>query len=256
MSVRRILNLLGAACFCLAGLPAHAAHTQARLILAADTARPGDTVLAGVQLRMDPRWHTYWRNPGASGMATKIEWQLPAGVTAGAIQWPVPEKLPDEDLTTYIYTNEVVLLVPLKLAADLRAGPLDLKAEVSWLECDVQCVPGGASVKATLNVGTETKPSKDAALLQAWQAKAAQERRRLVRARLVGNGRRRQLPSPDSGMELDRGSRPGRLLPGRQRGLRSAAGHRKSSGRAGQDPPAQGGQEAGGTIGRSKSPAC
>jgi thiol:disulfide interchange protein len=174
MSMRRILNLLGAACFCLAGPTAHAAHTahtQARLILAADSARPGDTVLAGVQLRMDPRWHTYWRNPGASGMATKIEWELPAGVTAGAIQWPVPEKLWDDDLTTYIYTNEVVLLVPLKLAANLRAGPLDLKADVSWLECDVQCVPGGASVKANLVVGTETKPSKDAGLLQAWQTK-------------------------------------------------------------------------------------
>ena len=89
MPVRRILNLMGAAWFCLAGLSAHAAHTQARLFLAAETARPGDTVLAGVQLRMDPRWHTYWRNPGASGMATEIEWQLPAGVTAGAIQWPV-----------------------------------------------------------------------------------------------------------------------------------------------------------------------
>jgi thiol:disulfide interchange protein DsbD len=169
--VRRILHLLGAAWFCLGGLSAHAAHTQARLVLAAETARPGDTVLAGVQLQMDPRWHTYWRNSGASGMPTKIEWQLPAGVTAGAVQWPAPEKLPDEDLTTYIYTNEAVLLVPLKLAADLRPGPLDLKAGVSWLECDVQCIPGDASVQATLNIGTETKPSKDAALLQTWQAK-------------------------------------------------------------------------------------
>jgi DsbC/DsbD-like thiol-disulfide interchange protein len=72
--VRRILNLLGAAWFCLAGVSASAAHTQARLVLSAETARPGDTVLAGVQLRMDPRWHTYWRNPGASGMETKIEY--------------------------------------------------------------------------------------------------------------------------------------------------------------------------------------
>jgi thiol:disulfide interchange protein DsbD len=158
----------------LAVLPVHAApsaHTQARLVLATETARPGDTVLAGVQLRMDPRWHTYWRNPGASGIATKIEWQLPPGVAAGPTQWPVPEKLPDEDLTTYIYTNAVVLIVPLKLAADVRSGPLDLKASVSWLECDVQCVPGGASVKATLNVGTETKPSKDTALIEAWQGR-------------------------------------------------------------------------------------
>jgi len=167
--VRRILNFLGAAWFCLAAVSATAAHTQARLILAAGTARPGDTVLAGVQLRMDPRWHTYWRNPGASGMATKITWELPPGVTAGATQWPVPVKLPDEDLTTYIYTNEVVLLVPLKLAADLRTGPLDLKADVSWLECDVQCVPGAANVKATVNIGAESKDSEGAALLQTWQ---------------------------------------------------------------------------------------
>jgi thiol:disulfide interchange protein DsbD len=169
--VRRIFNLLGAAWFCLAGAGASAAHTQARLVLAVETGWPGDTVLAGVPLRMDRGWHTYWRNPGASGMATKIEWQLPAGVTAGAIEWPVPEKLPDEDLTTYIYTNEVVLLVPLKLAAELRPGPLELKASISWLECEALCVPGKASVQATLNIGSESKPSKDAALIQAWQTK-------------------------------------------------------------------------------------
>jgi thiol:disulfide interchange protein DsbD len=162
---------MGATWFCLGGLSAIAAHTQARLVLSAETARPGDTVLAGVQLQMDPRWHTYWRNPGASGMPTKIEWQLPRGVTAGAVRWPAPEKLPDEDLTTYIYTNEAVLLVPLQLAADLQPGSLELKASVSWLECDVQCIPGDASVQAMLSIGTETKPSKDAALLQAWQTK-------------------------------------------------------------------------------------
>ena len=169
--MRRILNLLGAAWFCLAGVSASAAHTQAALVLAVESARPGETVLAGVRLRMDPRWHTYWRNPGASGMATKVEWELPAGVTAGPVQWPVPQKLPDEDLTTYIYTNEVVLLVPLKLAANLRPGPLDLKASVSWLECDLQCIPGHANLQATLTVGREEKPSQDAALLQAWQAR-------------------------------------------------------------------------------------
>src|SRR5262249_44866219 len=126
-------------------------------------------VLAGVRLQMDPRWHTYWRNPGAAGTPTKIEWKLPKGVTAGAIQWPIPEKLPDEDLTTYIYTNETVLIVPLKLAADLPAGALELKARVTWLECEVQCVPGKADLAATLNIGSETKPSSDAALIETWQ---------------------------------------------------------------------------------------
>src|SRR3954451_14834982 len=78
----------------MAGLPAAlgAAKTQPSLVVPAETVRPGDTVIVGLQLRMPPGWHTYWRNPGAAGGATKIQWTLPQGVTAGEIQWPLPEK--------------------------------------------------------------------------------------------------------------------------------------------------------------------
>ncbi len=169
--VRFSVKLVTAVLFCFTSLSAQAAHTQARLVLAAESARPGDTVLAGVHLRMDPRWHTYWKNPGASGMPTEIAWQLPAGVTAGDIQWPAPEILPDKELTTYIYEREVVLLVPLKLAPDVRPGALDLRAKVTWLECEVLCVRAGGEVQATLNVGSETNASKEAGLLAAWQKK-------------------------------------------------------------------------------------
>lgn len=158
-----------AAWFGFSGLQAQGAHTQVRLLLEQQAARPGDTVLAGVSLRMDPRWHTYWQNPGASGMSTKIDWQLPAGVSAGTTLWPVPQKQPDEDLTTYIYTNEVVLLVPLKLSSTLPPGPLDLKAKVSWLECDQQCIPGSQTIQAVLAVSSEAKPSPDAGLIEQWQ---------------------------------------------------------------------------------------
>jgi thiol:disulfide interchange protein DsbD len=153
---------------------AHAAHTQAQLILANTSARPGDTVLAGVHLKMETGWHTYWKNPGDAGMATKIVWQLPPGVTNGDVQWPLPKKLPPEEVTTYGYDEEVVLLVPLKLAADLKPGPLDLKAKVSWLECKEQCIPAGAEVQATLSVGTESKASPNAALLNLWTSKLPQ----------------------------------------------------------------------------------
>jgi len=184
--VRRIAIIL-AGLFCLAAFTAHAAHTQVRLILAADTARPGDTVLAGVDLKMEPGWHTYWKNPGAAGMATKIEWQLPPGVTAGEIQWPLPEKLPPAEVTTYGYDNEVVLLVPLKLAADLKPGPLDLKAKVSWLECKEACVPGSGDVEAMLNVGNETKPSTDAAAIESWKSKVPQAPYQAVDTGIVAN---------------------------------------------------------------------
>ena len=56
--------------------------TQVRLLLSAETARPGETVMAGIELRMPPGWHTYWRNPGESGKPTTVEWELPPGITA------------------------------------------------------------------------------------------------------------------------------------------------------------------------------
>ena len=146
-------------------------HTQAKLILSAETARPDDTIWAGVDLKMDPDWHTYWKNPGAAGMATEIKWQLPPGVTAGEIQWPLPEKFPPAEVTTYGYTNEVMLLVPLTLASNSTAGPLDLKANVSWLECKDVCVPANQEVEANLNIGSQTKPSADAVTIEAWQDK-------------------------------------------------------------------------------------
>ena len=155
----------------LAALSAHAAHTQARLILAAETARPGDTVMAGIHLHMDPSWHTYWKNPGLSGVATTNTWELPKGVTAGEMQWPPPEKLPDPSFTTYIYENDVVLLVPLKLAADLPPGPLEIKTKVDWQECATICVFGKATLQASLTIGNESKPSKEAEFIATWQKK-------------------------------------------------------------------------------------
>jgi thiol:disulfide interchange protein DsbD len=151
----------------------HAAHTQVELILPA-AAQPGDTVLVGVHLKMESGWHTYWKNPGAAGQATEIKWQLPAGVTAGEIEWPLPQKLPPEDITTYGYEDETVLLVPLKLEKNLPPGAINLAAKVSWLECNESCIPASAPIQGTLNLGPAQGNTVDSAnekLLALWLAK-------------------------------------------------------------------------------------
>ncbi|MEY4386646.1 MAG: hypothetical protein RLY20_1929 [Verrucomicrobiota bacterium] len=168
----RILALLTTSV--LLGLNALAAttHTQAELLLSVESAKPGDTITAAVRLRSAPKWHIYWKNPGDSGMATAIKWQLPAGVTAGEILWPAPERLEAEGLTTFIFENETTLLIPLKLDAGLESGPLELKAKVSWLECFETCLPGDAIVTATLAVATETRPATaNAAIIEAAHGK-------------------------------------------------------------------------------------
>src|SRR6185369_6853710 len=107
-----LLFVLSSACLS----AANAAYTQASLVLDKEIVRPGDSVTAAVHLHMEPGWHTYWKNPGASGEATEIHWQLPKGIQPGEIQWPVPQKLPDTNATTFIYENDVYLLVTLKVS--------------------------------------------------------------------------------------------------------------------------------------------
>jgi len=152
-------------------------HTQVTLLLSAADARPGDTIYAGVDMKMEPAWHTYWKNPGDAGQATKIEWQLPPGISAGEIQWPLPSKLPPAEVTTYGYEDEVMLIVPLTIGTSLKTnsnlamGQVELKAKVSWLECKETCIPADQAVAAKLNIAAETKTSSDAALIQSWKTK-------------------------------------------------------------------------------------
>ena len=142
--------------------PAFGATTQVKLLLDAESARPGETVMAGIHLKMEPKWHTYWANPGDSGDSTKVDWVLPDGIKAGWIQWPVPEKLKTFDLFTYVYHDEAVLLVPLTIASNQPPGPVEIKANVAWFECEELCVTGKETVSAKLVIGPEHKPSPHA----------------------------------------------------------------------------------------------
>jgi thiol:disulfide interchange protein len=149
------------------------AKTQWRLILSNDTARPGETVFAGLEMKIPQAWHTYWRNPGDSGIATSIQWTLPNTFKAGEILWPVPKKFTESQgeisLTTYIYEDTAVLLIPFEISKDAAPGTLKLEGKVSWQECEQLCIQGHTDVAATITVGAESKPSADAALIEQWK---------------------------------------------------------------------------------------
>lgn len=171
MVMMRLAFLLLAGLLAWPAAAAPATTTTARLLLSHETAKPGETVMAGVQLRMAPKWHTYWENGGDSGAPSKVDWSLPEGFTAGPILWPVPERYVAEGLVTYVYHDIVTLLVPISIPANAPAGPIDLKAKVSWFECNESCIPGNAPVSARLTIGTESKPSANAGSIEAAKRK-------------------------------------------------------------------------------------
>jgi thiol:disulfide interchange protein DsbD len=117
-------------------------QVQAELISEVTRIAPYSGFWVGLRLKIKPGWHTYWSNPGDSGLATNIEWQLPEGMVAGAIRWPVPHRFAIGDLMNYGYADEVVLLTRMSAWPPVgEASTVMLAASASWLVCADICIP-------------------------------------------------------------------------------------------------------------------
>lgn len=148
--------------FCMTGraqTSVQAAHVKLSLLADRTAVSPDPThrtVAAHVGLLFDlePGWHVYWTNAGDSGEPPAVKWSLPAGVTAGPLQFPAPKRLPLGPLMDFGYEDQVLFPAELHVAAS--AGSLSkvpVAADVSWLVCRQACVPGKAHLTMELPVG-------------------------------------------------------------------------------------------------------
>ncbi|HVN36209.1 MAG TPA: thioredoxin family protein [Casimicrobiaceae bacterium] len=134
-------------------------HVEAELVAAQTAVVPGETLTVALRLSMQKGWHTYWQNPGDSGLPTTLEWKLPEGITAGPIEWPVPRALPAGPLVNYGYDGEVLHLVTLTAQPTLEPGaPTLLRARADWLVCKEVCIPEGADLELSLPVDKKAAP--------------------------------------------------------------------------------------------------
>ena len=121
---------------------------------------PGQPVWVGLQIAHQPEWHTYWKNPGDSGLATSLAWTLPPGVTAGDIAWPVPHKIRIGTLANYGFEGMLLLPVPLTISTDFKpsllASELEVKLHAAWLVCRKECIPEEGDFVLKLPVKSST----------------------------------------------------------------------------------------------------
>jgi thiol:disulfide interchange protein DsbD len=141
-----------------------AGELQAALVAEKTAVVSGQPILVGLRLLHDPHWHTYWRNPGDSGLPTKVDWRLPAGWKAQEIQWPTPMRLPVGPLANFGYEGDLLLPMVLTPPAGLKPGSeVRLEAQASWLVCKDVCIPGEASLAIRLPVIGQADQVKDSA---------------------------------------------------------------------------------------------
>ncbi len=143
-------------------------HVKTNLIAEVTSIQQGTPFWVGLQMIMDDQWHTYWLNPGDSGLPTSIKWDLPQGFSAGAIQWRYPQQIVTPPLISYGYHGKILLLVRITPPPHLREGEIvKLKGKVSWLECKNVCLPGSSEIELDLPVSADA-PKTDNRRLQAF----------------------------------------------------------------------------------------
>lgn len=131
-------------------------YSRASVIVEQSQVTPGSRVNFGIQFVMDEGWHTYWQNPGDSGEPARINWQLPAGMTAGTIEWPTPIRLTTSAGTDYGYEGTTVLLSSLQVPADAQPGQMQVTGDLTWLVCREVCVPQRTQLNFPIRVSQTT----------------------------------------------------------------------------------------------------
>ena len=129
-------------------------HANVELIAEQNSLPLGKPLWVGLLFRLDPGWHIYWQNPGDSGEPPKVQWQLPPGMSAGAIRWPQPIRLGSRTVVDYGYEGQVLLMAPIKgPTAGGSFSMSDLAADVKYIVCREMCIPGKAHLVLALPPG-------------------------------------------------------------------------------------------------------
>jgi thiol:disulfide interchange protein/DsbC/DsbD-like thiol-disulfide interchange protein len=134
------------------GAPESASST-ASLTPEAKTLVPGKPLTLALQLKHPAGWHSYYLNSGGIEMSPAVEWKLPAGFTAGPLQWPTPEVKDGYAGKSFVYPGSPVFLVDLTVPATAKVGEtVTLTAKATWQICAEGCMNEEKEFTLTLPV--------------------------------------------------------------------------------------------------------
>jgi DsbC/DsbD-like thiol-disulfide interchange protein len=136
-------------------------HSAVRLLAGS---RSGAVLLGGIAFQLQPGWHTYWRNPGDSGVPPRIDFSKSENIEAVTILWPAPVKFADGAGGTSLgYLKQVVL--PLRIIAKNADKPVTLRADINYAVCEKLCIPVEASAELAFTSVASTEDSALSAAL-------------------------------------------------------------------------------------------
>jgi DsbC/DsbD-like thiol-disulfide interchange protein len=117
---------------------------------------------AGIEIRLQPGWHTYWRYPGDAGVPPRFDFSGSHNVQGVTVLWPAPQRIPEQGLNAIGYTKDVIL--PLLVELQDSRLPMTLHLHIDYAVCEKLCVPAQGTAQLALTHGPS---SQDGALARA-----------------------------------------------------------------------------------------
>lgn len=135
-------------------------YTKAVAYIDQKSVQSGQSFWILLQLNHQPGWHSYWKNPGESGLATRFKWQLPPGLKVKEIFMAAPDLFYLDTLVNYGYKKQANFLIQMQVDPSLQLGDYPFSFESHWLACETVCVPEKANLNLSFNVAETGMPSK------------------------------------------------------------------------------------------------
>lgn len=131
-------------------------RSAVRLIGAASVRESEGMVLrAGVEIKLQPGWKTYWRYPGDSGVPPAFDFSGSDNVKSVDVLWPAPLRFTDGSGNAIGYKGSVTF--PVRIVAGDSSKPVTLRLKLDYAVCETLCVPakGKAELKLTGAAGSQ-----------------------------------------------------------------------------------------------------
>ncbi len=141
--------------------------SQGQLISESTAVTPGSMATLALRVRLAKGWHTYWVNPGDSGTAVRLKFNLSKDVVVSQVLLPYPQRTEVGPLISFDYADEVIFPIKLDVGANVKRK-IAVKVDAEWLICESVCIPAIDSFELELPVAaaSEVKPTADFEAIQ------------------------------------------------------------------------------------------
>jgi DsbC/DsbD-like thiol-disulfide interchange protein len=142
--------------------PSHAADasawsqdTKSALRLIAGANKAGDAALrAGVEIKLQPGWHTYWRYPGDAGVPPRFDFTGSDNLKSAKVRFPAPRLFSDGSGTSIGYSDTVIF--PVHVVPRQAGKAVTLRLKIDYAVCEKLCIPVEARVELPIAAGAST----------------------------------------------------------------------------------------------------